>query len=94
MECQAKDLKVVSNGKTLLQNISFKIPGGSFVAIIGPNGAGKTTLLKSLAGLQTFTGKFGRNQTFIVGRDTLKKNITSFIKKIFFLFVYYLFNLR
>ena len=58
MECQAEDLKVVTNGKTLLQNISFKIPNGSFVAIIGPNGAGKTTLLKSLAGLLTFTGNF------------------------------------
>ena len=56
MECHAKNLKVVTSGKTLLQNVSFKIPNGSFVAIIGPNGAGKTTLLKSLSGLAAFTG--------------------------------------
>jgi len=58
MECQAKDLCVFVNGKPLLHKISFKIPSGSFVAILGPNGSGKTTLLKSLAGLETFTGKF------------------------------------
>ena len=58
MEIQANNLSVVSNGKTLLDKISFKIASDALVAIIGPNGAGKTTLLKSLAGLQTFSGNF------------------------------------
>ena len=38
-------------GQPLVQNISFEIQKGSFLAIAGPNGAGKTTLLHLLAGL-------------------------------------------
>lgn len=34
-----------------LENISIKVPAGSFTAIMGPNGSGKSTLLKSLLGL-------------------------------------------
>ena len=33
-----------------LTNVSFSIPGGSYVILVGPNGAGKTTLLRILAG--------------------------------------------
>ncbi len=39
-------------GKTLvLEDISFSIQRGDFVALMGPNGSGKTTLLKTLLGL-------------------------------------------
>ena len=36
--------------KTLIDNLSLKIPRGSIVGIIGGNGAGKTTFLKMLMG--------------------------------------------
>ena len=36
---------------TAVDNISFSIPRGSFVAYAGPNGAGKSTTLKMLSGM-------------------------------------------
>jgi phosphonate transport system ATP-binding protein len=34
-----------------LDDVSFEIAGGSFVAILGPSGAGKTTLVRALSGM-------------------------------------------
>lgn len=39
-----------------LNNISFKVDEGDFLAIIGPNGSGKSTLLKLILGLEKPTG--------------------------------------
>jgi len=39
-------------GQTILQNISFQIFHGEYIAIIGPNGGGKTTLIRLLLGLE------------------------------------------
>lgn len=36
---------------TILNNISFEIPSGSWVSLSGPSGSGKSTLLTLLAGL-------------------------------------------
>ncbi len=48
----------------IIQDLSFKVDAGDFVAIVGPNGSGKSTLVKSILGLTnifegtiTFEGK-------------------------------------
>ncbi len=41
---------------TVLRDVNFTIPDGSFIAIVGPSGSGKTTLLGLLAGLDTPSG--------------------------------------
>lgn len=49
----------------VLEDVSFEVPQGAFLAIVGPNGSGKSTLLKLMLGLlkmQTGTMElFGEN---------------------------------
>ena len=40
----------------LLDNVSFNVPRGHFMAVVGPSGCGKTTLLKAIAGMIAETG--------------------------------------
>jgi NitT/TauT family transport system ATP-binding protein len=48
---------VTGSGVTrAVEDISFSVSKGEFVAIVGPSGAGKTTLLRTLAGLSPPTG--------------------------------------
>jgi tungstate transport system ATP-binding protein len=47
----ARDLRLVREGRTILDVTDFSVAKGEVLALAGPNGAGKTTLLLALAGI-------------------------------------------
>lgn len=53
------------DGRTVLEDITFRAREGGFLGVIGPNGAGKTTLLRCLLGLVKPT----RGRVEVLGRE-------------------------
>ena len=53
---ELRELKVVSEGKNLLNGLSFRLEAGKRYALLGDAGSGKTELLRILAGLQPAAG--------------------------------------
>lgn len=50
-----RELVLETRGKRRLDNLSFAIEPGEFVAIVGGSGAGKSTLMQALLGIETPT---------------------------------------
>lgn len=55
---------------TVLKDVSFSVPSGTFATVIGPSGSGKSTLLKILGGLHGAES----GQVFIGGRQITQPN--------------------
>ena len=51
IRAELRDVSLLIDGKALLRDLSFSLPGNGITAILGPNGAGKSLLLKLLHGL-------------------------------------------
>lgn len=65
--------KIYGKGNTevkALNNISFDVEEGEFIAIIGPSGSGKSTLLHSIAGLERATN----GNVYFYDKDIYKMN--------------------
>ena len=52
----AEDISAGYNGKTVLNNISFRVEKNSITGILGANGSGKTTLLKAICNIINHSG--------------------------------------
>ncbi|MEM9172271.1 MAG: ABC transporter ATP-binding protein [Pseudomonadota bacterium] len=55
-ELAAQSLRVVRDGTTLVDDVSFACQTGELVALLGPNGAGKSTLLRAALGIVPISG--------------------------------------
>lgn len=68
--------KIYGKGDTevkALDNVSFTVPKGQFLAIVGPSGSGKSTLLHILGGVDTPTS----GSVFVDGTDITKLDETA-----------------
>ncbi|EMI44187.1 energy-dependent translational throttle protein EttA [Rhodopirellula sp. SWK7] len=81
---EAEKVNKAFGDKTLMKDMSFRLPPGGIVGIIGPNGAGKTTLFKMLTGQEPVdSGTIKVGETVDLGyvdqsRDKLDPNKTIF----------------
>lgn len=66
----------------IIQDLSFRIEKGEFVAILGANGAGKTTTVRLIDGLIRPTS----GRAMINGMDTAKTSVSQRAKEVGFLF--------
>lgn len=70
------------HGQTTIEDLSFHIPKGDFVALIGANGAGKSTISRLCNGLLRPTS----GQILLDGEDTRKTPTSRLARKVGFLF--------
>ena len=64
MELDVISLSLSIDEKTILRDVSFKVPHSECMGVVGPNGSGKTLLLQALIGLRESEGS-----VFFGGRD-------------------------
>jgi ABC-type multidrug transport system ATPase subunit len=68
----AEGLRVVLQGRTVLDGVGFQVRRGEAVALVGANGSGKTTVLRCLLGLVPFAGR-----AWIGGHDVVKEPVAA-----------------
>lgn len=71
---KVENITLIKDDKVILNNVSFEVADGEFVAITGPNGSGKSSLLKIIMGIETPTsGRVIFEGEDITGEDIYKR---------------------
>jgi len=88
LQCQGLTQTYPSGGRnlTVLNNITFSLERGGFLAIVGPSGSGKTTLLGLLAGLDRPSAGTVRLDGHDLGRMTEDERAILRSQKVGFVF--------
>jgi ABC-2 type transport system ATP-binding protein len=65
------------DGRTVLRDLSLKVPKGEIYGFLGPNGSGKTTTLRMLCGLLTPDAGQGTclGYNILTEQDEIKRNV-------------------
>ena len=50
-----RNLRIVRDGKTIINDLTFEVGKGLIAGILGPSGSGKTTIFRSIVGVQKIT---------------------------------------
>ncbi len=50
---EAKNVTVIYDGRTIIEDVSFRVNHGEIFSIVGGSGCGKSTLLRQIIGLET-----------------------------------------
>lgn len=69
-------------GRSVLQDLCHRFPGGQISCVLGPSGCGKTTLLRLIAGLEApdggeIRGAAGWKISAVFQEDRLLENLTA-----------------
>jgi len=84
---KVKNLSVMLDNQSIIENLSFEVKRGDALTILGPNGAGKSVLLKTLLGLIPYRGEIewakGIKIGFVPQRLPFIKGIPLSIKDFF-----------
>src|SRR4029078_8106993 len=67
-ELDVAHLSLRFGGLTVLDDVSFSVTAGGWVALIGPNGAGKTSALNCISGIYRGSGAIRFRGEDIAGR--------------------------
>ncbi len=70
-----RDVRVVKNGRPILDGVSAEIAKGQITGMLGPSGAGKTTLMRVIVGLQKPASGSAEVFGHAAGNASLRKTI-------------------
>lgn len=68
---EAKNLKLIADGREVLRDISLHVNAGEIVGIAGVSGNGQSELIKCITGLEHLT----KGQVFVQGKDVTNKSV-------------------